>query len=472
MEQIKFLSELKVIKDIFDGTEKCKCGKTLSFNNLDYGYVGESFQCSCGEHYLIGNDEEIVLLVKYRYEYNQYFYIIKETYCAKVDLDKGCIIRDSVKMKVERLFFDLKEINGKKTLDFYYQDEMTNKVTSSSESFFKTFKFGDLHNLIEEFSKLCRLNKIKPNYGEILGELCTVVNTINYDELFRIVFTEYLVELLIKSDMKYLIDVNILSSLKLIKASLTIKNDASSMSEMLNIPNKVIKMIAKNRYGLSKISNIQDFFVDRSYNEFVIFMEDERFSYYDLIRIRSLLNNGYSAEKLYKYIQQLNKEERLDCSEVLILLDDTYRMSQAMQVDFRPYSKNLRERHDRLQGQYEIIERELHENRLKEATEGFEIKQVSNKYIAKVLKTVDEFKAEKEGQKNCVLSYLPNVKKDELVIIAIRKKENIDKTFITVELKRNTIVQAKGYANSKIDNEAFEYLKELAFKNGWGIKRV
>lgn len=168
----------------------------------------------------------------------------------------------------------------------------------------------------------------------------------NYEEFFRTLFTEHFVELFIKSGLSYLINTNPVFSRDIIKRSLDINCSAINISEVLRIPKKVIKFIADKKYSVPKISMIQDFFRDRNFSEFKVLIMDEEsiFIIEDLSRLRSLLNNGYNLEKLSRYVKAICKEEGLSISTVLMLLDDAFRMSRDLEVDFRPYSKNLKAR--------------------------------------------------------------------------------------------------------------------------------
>lgn len=471
MEKLNLIKNFKLITDIYDRNYECCCGKSLSLLDLYYGDVGESFKCSCGEHYLLANDDEIKVLEEYSYSYQEVFIITKDVFFVEVDLDNKYIINKKIKKTTEQVFLDLREENGKKTLDIYYFDCTTNKITTKNKSFFNRFGVNEFQRFIDSLKEICIEHNIKPNYGELFQEFCKFENMFNYEKFFKILFTEYFVELFVKSGLGYLINTNVMLSRDIIKRSLDINYSANNMSKALRIPKKSIKFIGDKKYSVSKISIIQDFFRDRNFSEFKVLIMDQEsiFIIEDLSRLRSLLNNGYNPEKLSRYVKVICKEERLSISTVLMLLDDAFRMSRDLEVDFRPYSKNLKARHDRLQEQYMIVKNDIDAKRLKEVAESLKIKQVGDTYFAKALATIEDFRYEGEGQRNCVLSYISRVAKSEIAIIAIRKRENLEKTFVTVELKRDRIVQAKGFANSSIDSETSAYLGELALKNNWRI---
>jgi len=70
----------------------------------------------------------------------------------------------------------------------------------------------------------------------------------------------------------------------------------------------------------------------------------------------------------------------------------------------------------------------------------------------------------KEGinMHNCVGGYVERVVKGECVILFIRKHSDPDKSFVTMELRNNKIVQVRAYSNSEIDKETKAFVN--AFK--------
>lgn len=76
--------------------------------------------------------------------------------------------------------------------------------------------------------------------------------------------------------------------------------------------------------------------------------------------------------------------------------------------------------------------------------------------------TSEEFKAESEAQSNCVYrSYLPEVLNGYTNIVFIRKKTDIDTSYITCEVKKGKIVQYLTKYNSYVrDDNALEFKKK------------
>ena len=76
--------------------------------------------------------------------------------------------------------------------------------------------------------------------------------------------------------------------------------------------------------------------------------------------------------------------------------------------------------------------------------------------------TGEEFKAEAEAQSNCVYrSYLPEVIKGETNIVFIRKKTDVENSYITCEVNEGRITQyLTKYNNYVCDNDALDFKKK------------
>jgi hypothetical protein len=66
------------------------------------------------------------------------------------------------------------------------------------------------------------------------------------------------------------------------------------------------------------------------------------------------------------------------------------------------------------------------------------------------------------NQSHCVASYVDKVAANETLILFMRETNNLDKSLVTIEVKDNTIKQAKGFANRPVTNVEEKFLKQWA----------
>ena len=88
------------------------------------------------------------------------------------------------------------------------------------------------------------------------------------------------------------------------------------------------------------------------------------------------------------------------------------------------------------------------------------LKFENDEYIVLVPNSVEQYQNEANSQNNCVMSYINQVAKNKTHIVFIRKKDNIDKTYITCEVDNNyNIKQYLLSCNRKVVDE-----EDLDFK--------
>ena len=69
--------------------------------------------------------------------------------------------------------------------------------------------------------------------------------------------------------------------------------------------------------------------------------------------------------------------------------------------------------------------------------------------------------------RHCVGSYVERVANGKCVILFVRKSNDINKPFVTMEyaVRDNSIIQIKAFANGKADKEVLDFIKKWAQNN-------
>ena len=62
---------------------------------------------------------------------------------------------------------------------------------------------------------------------------------------------------------------------------------------------------------------------------------------------------------------------------------------------------------------------------------------------------------------HCVGNYVPQVAKGSTVILFIRRKESPDKPYVTVEVKKNKIVQVRGFGNKNPESDVTDFVEQF-----------
>ncbi|MGL4772027.1 MAG: hypothetical protein ACRC2K_00530, partial [Clostridium sp.] len=307
---VEIIKNYKIITNIFEEDYMCdECNKAINLSNIEFGDIQGTFKCSCGEHYVMANDKEIPLFTSYSYDFDGAFIMRKETFYETVDLEKRMYIQGKSRVALEVLSLCIKTVNGNRHLSYKYINSKnpTMEYINECGDFFNEFAIEDFREMGNAFSMICMDNRIKPNYGELLKPFIKDYNMHNYMDLFRLIFTNPLMEFIVKGDFTYLIEKNPIKGIGRFNDIVRENNGGSSLKDYLEIPNKALKFISENRLGIYVIEEVWRFFRERNYQEFSIIIEEYKFPFSVLGRAASLLNDGYKIRKLCDYVIRISE---------------------------------------------------------------------------------------------------------------------------------------------------------------------
>ena len=125
------------------------------------------------------------------------------------------------------------------------------------------------------------------------------------------------------------------------------------------------------------------------------------------------------------------------------------------------YPSNFMEEHDRLSLQYEIINNPNLNKQIKSLSNflDFNIYEDSN-YLIFPARSLESMIEEGSSQHNCLRTYISKYSSGNCQIYFMRKKNNSDKSFVTIEVKNNKIVQARAKFNEEPQDEIMKILRK------------
>lgn len=164
--------------------------------------------------------------------------------------------------------------------------------------------------------------------------------------------------------------------------------------------------------------------------------------------------------KLNKYIEnnKLNKNDYFDYVRWLT------EMEYDMRNDFNLYPKNFEKAHDEKSKEYIKFKDKKAKEDLKKFNKFLkefrkntkEVDALNLKMLGMFIRlpfNTDELKKEGESLHHCVGTYVDRVMKGETMIFFIRKEEEPDKPYFTLEYKNEKIVQCRGFKNCDMTPE-------------------
>lgn len=186
------------------------------------------------------------------------------------------------------------------------------------------------------------------------------------------------------------------------------------------------------------------------------------------ISILNFVNKNYWLVKsIQKYInldKVLNylKEQNLNINN-LHEYNDYLRCSEEMKLNLKDHTilfpKHFIEEHDKITKEIVIAKDPLIDSKIKRISNILILnKYEDDKYIIFPANSINSLINESSEQSNCVRTYCDMVSNNECQIYFMRYKSNIKKTFVTIEVRDNKVVQAKTRFNKEVPEEAMNVI--------------
>lgn len=237
--------------------------------------------------------------------------------------------------------------------------------------------------------------------------------------------------------------------------------------------------LAINSSGLIKYKgNFKNTFgVDKKYYNFMKDI-DIKYSLLEALRLHPttdikelnfITNYMYAFEKILKYTslddvynyfqkQKLSKDNLSEYSDYI-------RCCEKMRLNLKDKSilfpKDFFEQHNKITSELIIADDPEIDKRIENLSNIFSLNQYEDeKFIIFPASSVNSLLDESSQQSNCVRTYCDMVSNNECQIYFMRYKNDITKSFVTIEVRDGKVVQAKTKFNKEPDDEVIAILKK------------
>ena len=188
--------------------------------------------------------------------------------------------------------------------------------------------------------------------------------------------------------------------------------------------------------------------------DYISLNDNDLFCIFQCNTVNNLINTyGYNAKSLFLYLDTIKTFEALTIdSRVLGEIKDYARMMSEISPKYDKYPRNFLTTHAIACRNYNRLKQQFDEKSFQNRRNPkYECK--IGKYVFLYPEKIDDIRSEAVSQNNCVASYVQSVIDGKCHILFMRKKEEPDKSLVTIEVKNNKIVQAKGRFNRDLTNE-------------------
>lgn len=162
---------------------------------------------------------------------------------------------------------------------------------------------------------------------------------------------------------------------------------------------------------------------------------------------------GYTPKSLLNYIDYLVTYEALSPdwpSKILGEIDDNCNMLSQMSNKYDRYPRHFLTSHQITSRTYQRWKQEFNEELFaKRVNTKMEVTIGDYKFIYP--KTTKDIKDEAVQQSNCVASYIDKVISGSCDIILMRKKNDVENSLVTVEIRNGKVVQARQRFNEPVN---------------------
>lgn len=271
------------------------------------------------------------------------------------------------------------------------------------------------------------------------------------------------IELLLKAGYKEL-------SIQLINTESKYRTmpEFKTIKDLLPLPKNLLKLFKQgnlaDRYIYDRLECVVEI------NKYYRLSEKEALWVYEN-QPRHLLENAelvfkkynYNLSSIILYIEKKCNVSLFESNNAMYYFVDYVRISDMMDLKFDKYPTDIKKAHDEVSNAYSVIMSENEEKFFKKTMEKHKyLEYEDDDFVILLPKKPLDLAKEGTNQRNCVSTYARRVAEEKCVIVFMRKKEDPNSSYITIEVVNNNPVQIRGFANSIVSNQ-----KELNFINKW-----
>lgn len=180
---------------------------------------------------------------------------------------------------------------------------------------------------------------------------------------------------------------------------------------------------------------------------------------------------GYNGKSLFLYIDRIVTLEAYELIQMLRDFEDTINMSSRISTRYDKYPRNLATTHMIVIRNYNRFKEKYDEMAFQKRLDPTFAWSYKG-YLVRVPQSTQDIKDEAAQQNNCVASYINRVICGECQIVFLRDKQMPDKSLVTLEVRGDSVVQAKQQYNQEPTPEQWDiihkyeiYLKEREMKH-------
>lgn len=273
--------------------------------------------------------------------------------------------------------------------------------------------------------------------------------------------------------------------------------DKTTPAEQLKLSPYMFKFLRENKPSIHKgLQMIEELFKEQAVNYINTFGKlNHGLDSYEIRRMAALVNEAnLSIKKLYKFLYKEAPYQQglYNPHQTLTLLYDTFDLTKKLGLPFDKNPKALQRYHDVLSREYAIVKDQKRHELFKESIADYKHLELiqelkfdeenkplpsnKKKYAMVLPKDAQDLVKEGKVMHHCVGGYIDRVIDKNSIIMFLRKAEDIESSFATIEIDPDNmkIYQVKAKNNNRVkDNDAIKFLenwckkKNIVWNGSW-----
>lgn len=293
----------------------------------------------------------------------------------------------------------------------------------------------------------------------------------NPDKALPFLYRHPFLEILIKAKL-YSLSKDIINGFSL--SVLGVNEKGTDIYSILNCSKKVFKEI-RNHDG-----NVHSFLAFKALNradetitwEMYQSMIDKDIQTSDMIYL--VERYDLKVKRVLEYLDSCYQHQCIPECEAIKIFSDYLRMAKAMNYDLSDkrikYTNNLKKEHDIASFAYVCVKDKIQTEEFKERVNAYRHYEYGNKsFVVLAPNSPEDMIAEGKNLSHCVHSYVSLVREGNSEVLFLRKADEPEKSFYTLEVKNGKLIQIKGFSNYIPSNEKEKDVMDFVAE--WAKKR-
>lgn len=266
------------------------------------------------------------------------------------------------------------------------------------------------------------------------------------------------------------------------------KPKAAKLTDVFGVPKQILNLIRSEDMGarqiciVSKLSQADSSFDVQAYKAAMQLASIDWDGSANLSVLSDMANVsaefGIKVSRMCEYLREVYDDQCIPVAEAVTVWGDWLRMAADLGYNLKKTADkmpdSLRKEHDRAVFAWNAMQKEVIREKFLEAAEKnrkYEWQKGPFEVIVPV--SPNEIVAEGVAQRHCVGTYVNGIIEGRTSVVFLRRKDSLDKSYFTVEIREGCITQVKGYRNSGPSSlELIQFIREYARAKGLLIESV